>query len=338
MSHQTALEQIPVCPSPEIGRLLTPYCFGRATAQERQLVEAHLPLCAACQKEIELLNTAIQVLENDRSLLGEITATEVAGAFGISSRLSSILGGHVFYVLLISMIYGLMLAEALVLELAWQFDRYSRQAIGYALLITVYGFLSSVGGSWVEWKWIKGGKDNGLAIGAMIYLISIVLLFASVRSFLPTAAIVEANFQTYTVQGAYLRALIWIIPLMLFFLILPLHFVLALQRELQNRRHSSVLAILTGQKLNVTPRGTFYVSPVVLFMGLVLVAIIAFLGASHLFENLRPAPYLNLYTTLYYLRWGLYFGLGLTCIFWYQRALNEIKRECLMIERISREN
>jgi hypothetical protein len=56
-------------------------------------------------------------------------------------------------------------------------------------------------------------------------------------------------------------------------------------------------------------------------------------GASGIFDNLRPSIYQNLFTACYFLRWGLYFLLGLSCWFWYQRLLNEFKRECLMIER-----
>ncbi len=43
---------------------------------------------------------------------------------------------------------------------------------------------------------------------------------------------------------------------------------------------------------------------------------------------------MNLFTNLLQTRLALYFALGLECVVWYARALNEMKRECLAAERI----
>ncbi len=332
MADQHRLERTAGCAAPEVNRLLTAYGFGRATAQERSLVEAHLPHCTVCRGEFEKLNAAITVLETDRTLLETITAKEVAGAFGVSAGLTNAFGGQQWFVFVAGALYGLLLVAAMFLEIAWRFDLYGRQAMIVAVPVFVWGLLSALGGLWAEWKMVVT-RRGGLIAGAMIYVVSAVLLFAGLSFFLPDLPLVEANFQTYTVQGAFLKSLVWIVPLALLFLVTPFHFVMALQRELQAGRHADVLNLLAGEKLSVAPRGTIYVRLWVLAVVLIAAVLAVVPGASRVFDNLRPAPYLNLFTACYFLRWGLYFLLGLICWFWYQRMLNEIKRECLIVER-----
>lgn len=334
MSEKAALARPQGCSAPAVNRVITAYGFGRATAQERVLVEAHLPHCPCCQIEIEKLKAAIRVLETDRTLLEAISASEVAGAFGVSAGLTSRFGGHGPFVIVASAIYGLMLMAAMLLEIAWRFDLYGQQAMTIALPLFACGMLTAMGGLWAEWKLVATGRGGGLAAGAMIFILSAILILTGLSPFLPDVPLVEASFQTYTAQGAYLKSLIWIVPLALLFLVTPFHCVLALQRELQAGRHSDVLALLTGGKLSVAPRGTIYVRLWVLAIVLVAAVVTVVPGGSRLFDNLRPSAYQNLFITLYFLRWGLYFGLGLVCWFWYYRTLNEIKRECLLVRRI----
>jgi hypothetical protein len=82
----------------------------------------------------------------------------------------------------------------------------------------------------------------------------------------------------------------------------------------------------------VTPRGAVYVRVWALAALLVIAVVGLFPGFSHLFDNLKQSPYLNLFSQLYYARWLVYYTLGLGCLIWYQRALNEVKRECLMAQ------
>lgn len=146
---------------------------------------------------------------------------------------------------------------------------------------------------------------------------------------------VEASFRTYTAQGAFLKSLAWIVPLVLLFFILPFHLVLALQRELQADRHADVLALLAGDRLGVAPRGAVFIRVWALAALLTAAALGVVPGASYLFDHLKPSPFQSLYTVLYFTRWGLYFGLGLACVLWYQRMLDEVRRECLLVLRLA---
>ncbi len=105
-------------------------------------------------------------------------------------------------------------------------------------------------------------------------------------------------------------------------------------RALQAKQHGPTLALLSGEKRSVTPRGTMYPRLWFLILLLIAIGLTIMPGAANLFDHLQPSPYQNLFTLSYYLRWGLQFALSLGCVIWFSRALNELKRECLIVERV----
>jgi hypothetical protein len=158
------------------------------------------------------------------------------------------------------------------------------------------------------------------------------VLYLAARWFLPDVPVTQANFQTATAQAAYLKSVGTALPLAWLFVVVPFHFIVALQRAMREGRHAGVLALFAGHRLGVTPRGAVYVRVWALAALLVIAVVGLFPGFSHLFDNLKQSPYLNLFSQLYYARWLVYYTLGLGCLIWYQRALNEVKRECLMAQ------
>jgi hypothetical protein len=144
--------------------------------------------------------------------------------------------------------------------------------------------------------------------------------------FLPVVPITEANFQTQTAQVAYLKDICYFLPLVLFYLITPFHFVITMQRELQSGQDSLVLGLLTGDKLSVAPKATIYLRIWVLGGILILVAAYFLIARARLLDNLSPSPYMNLFEHLIQVRLILYFGLAILCLAWYVRALTGLKR------------
>lgn len=322
------------CTDPALRPLVTAYCFGRANEAERTKLEAHLPQCAVCQVETERLRAAIVVLEADHSLLTELTPEQIAGAFGISRALAQPFGGHWQLALTGSATYGLTLAALLILEIAYQFDLYGRSASVIAGLVWLGMTATTMLALSLVAKMVRAEQSGSLATGASMIVGSALLLLVALCQFLPPHPITDASIRAYTAQGAYLKGLIWIVPTGLIYLLLPFHFVVSLQRELQLKRHEATLALLSGEKRSVTPRGTIY--PRLWFLMILLIAIGLTIvpGAANLFDHLQPSPYQNLFTLSYYLRWGLQFALSLGCVIWFSRSLNELKRECLIVERV----
>ena len=326
------------CTDPALRPLVTAYCFGRANDMERATLEAHLQNCAACQAETERLRAAIAVLEADRSLLDALTAEQVAGAFGISSALSQPFGGHWRFALMGGATYGFTLAVLLILETAYRFDLYGRSASIIAVLVWLGMTATTMLALWLVAKMVRAEQSGSLAACVGVMVGAALLLFAALCQFLPPHPLTDATIRAYTAQGAYLKGLIWIVPVGLIYLLLPFHFVVSLQRELRLKRHGTTLALLSGEKRSVTPRGTIYPRLWLLILLLIAIGLTIVPGAANLFDNLQPSPYQNLFTLSYYLRWGLQVALSLGCVVWFSRALNELKRECLIVERVRTQN
>ena len=334
MSDPLIPNSIPSCTDPALRPLITAYCFGRATDQERARLESHLQGCAACRAETERLRAGVAVLEAERSLLEELTPEQIAGAFGMSRALAQPFGGHWHLVIAGSATYGAALASLLILEVAYRFDVYGQSASVIAVLLWFGMTATTMLALGVIVKMVRVERGGSLAAGTSLMVGAALLLFLALCQFLPPHPITDASIRAYTAQGAYLKGLIWIVPTGLIYLLLPFHFVVSLQRELQLKRHAATLALLSGEKRSVTPRGTIY--PRLWFLTTLLIAIGLTIvpGASNLFDNLQPSPYQNLFTLSYYSRWGLQIALSLGCIIWFARSLNELKRECLIVERV----
>jgi hypothetical protein len=162
------------------------------------------------------------------------------------------------------------------------------------------------------------------------FILAGLILYASLALFLPELPITEAGFQTYTAHGAYLKNVYYFLPLAIVFLIIPFHFVISMQKELQAGKHNRAHALLSGRRRSAAPAGTIYIKP--LWLGIVLSVTIplALLFTAHLFENLKSGKYMNLFMQLVQWRLLLFFILGMECLIWYNRALNGIKRDCLI--------
>src|SRR5207237_3770114 len=117
--------------------------------------------------------------------------------------------------------------------------------------------------------------------------------------------------------------------LALLFLIIPFHFVTAMEHEMREGHPRSVLDTLTARKLAVPPSGTIYLRFGHLALVLLMFAVMSIAMTAHLLDNLKPGTYRNLFTQLVYLRGILYFGLGVECLAWYYNALSGLKRDCI---------
>ena len=335
MSGQLILKRRSTCQSPDINQLLTKYCFGRASESELQLVEAHLLECESCWQEAQRLSAAVQVLQTDRSLLQTLTPEEAASAFGLSGKLDWPFGGHRMHALIACGMYAALYAIALLVEVAYQYDQYQRSAIGVAIGAGLWIFLTSLVGLAVEWKLTLAGSNRGLMAATAVFWLAALLLFVAVCFYLPTNPITElTNLQAYPAQAAYLKTIAYFLVLKMIFLLPTFHFVLVMQREMLAGRHRAAFELLTGGQQSVRPRGvTFPKVGILAFLLISVIAISLFLH-HNLMSNLKPGFYMNLFSNLILARLILYYLLGAECLYWYYLALNELKRECLIADRL----
>lgn len=249
----------------------------------------------------------------------------------LSYKIDSPFGGHLWFVVLGCVLYAAYYAVSLVVEIAYQFDRYGRAALWIALGIFCGTFIASMGGLALDWKRTLQGRKDGVTVSILSFLIVAGLQFGLLCLFLPTYPITQAGFQTYTAQAAYFKDILYILPFSLVFLNVPVHFVFAMQRKLQMSKYGPVYNVLTGSRLGVLPRGAIYIKTWMLLLLLILMGAYFLAARARLLDNLMPSPYLNLFMNLIHVRLALYFALALVCLAWYSRALNELKRECLAL-------
>ena len=163
---------------------------------------------------------------------------------------------------------------------------------------------------------------------------SALLLQVAMIWILPATAITEQfGRQAQSAQAAYFKNMVlYFLPLASIYLVLPFHFVLALQQDVAAQRHSEVAALLSSEPRAVAPKGAIFLRVRWLAVTLALAAVLSAILTQDLFDHLRQGRYMNLFMLLALGRCLLYFGLGLLCLLWYAKTLNEIKRECLRRE------
>jgi DNA-binding winged helix-turn-helix (wHTH) protein len=264
------------------------------------------------------------------SVNSELGSTEANGPTqGMSAWFGSFLGEHLRFVLASGALYGLLYAVALLVEVAYRFDQYGRGALLLAPIVLLWACAVSVGGLATDWQLTRNGRRGGLAASLGIALLGIAGLVAGVWLFLPPVPITQMDIQAYTAQAAYLKTVSYFLFLQFFFLLLPFHFVVVMQRELREGRHTTALDLLTGNRLSVMPRGAAFINIWILMLMLAVIIVVSLFLHHSLMSHLQPTQFMNLFANLIFARLILYNALGGVCLWWYYHALNELKRECL---------
>jgi len=230
----------------------------------------------------------------------------------------------------VSALYALQYAEALVLEVSYRFDSYGKRAIAIAPIVFGFIFATFVLGLLIDWRRTSSGRSAGLAASVSITFVSAGILHLAVSSALPSYATMQQSREPWSAQAAYLKnVVLYFLPMATIYILVPFHFVVAVRRDLTANHVEDVLSLLTGESRTVAPRGAVYVRPWWLSVGLCVAAFIAVALTQDLFDHLKPNPFKNLFMQLALGRTLLYFVIGLFCLLWYSRTLNEVKRECL---------
>lgn len=231
-------------------------------------------------------------------------------------------------ILLASAVYGLMYVDALQLEIAYQWDVYGSQALTLAPIVFGWVTTTSVVALALDWRFTERGKQFGLLFSASLFAISAALIYLRLLLFLPQGPVTEAIFQTSTGQAAYLKNIgFYFLPLAIAFLVIPFHIIAVLSREVQLGNCQKILNAFSHPS-GVTSDLGLLISTRLLGIVLLTAGITSLALTYRLFDNLRPSPYLNLFSILATVRVLLYFGFGAECLVWYSLNLSNIKQQC----------
>jgi hypothetical protein len=325
----------PSCADPRLHEALTSYCFGDSDEAEFERVQEHLLACEVCWREVQALEASVRALKHDPNLVPQRVTPEVIGLFGLSGQLHAPLAGHLRFVAFASVLYGLLFADSLLTEVAYAFDRYGLLGLKLAPLVFLVVAAVLASAFTLDGRFTRAGRRDGFGMSALTLVAGIGLGLGALVFWLPGEPLVRATFQTRTVASAYLKnAINYFLPLGVLLVLPTFHAVVALQRELVAGRHARVLALLSGDRDAVPPRGMLFVRPGT-FAGLLGIgAAWAVLSSHYLLDHVLPGPYAGLYSMLLEVQLGILFTLGVGSLVWYARCLTELKRECLAVRAI----
>ncbi len=219
---------------------------------------------------------------------------------------------HTAYILSSSLLYGLLFWIALLLEIAYQFDRFGTTALWLGLPLVLWIAAASFAGLTLTRNAVRREKPNAFFVGLAFFVGGAISACLAMSYFLPNEPITAASFQTQPAFAAFLKnSLIYFLPLGVVFILIPFHFICVQQSEI------SKTSTFAG-KAAVNLRPSF------LFGLWLFAAVYSIVSTFHLLDNLLPGQFHNLFVSLVFLRFFIYFGLGLVGLLWYnfQRSLN----------------
>jgi DNA-binding winged helix-turn-helix (wHTH) protein len=236
---------------------------------------------------------------------------------------------------LLSGLFALLWAEAVILEIAYQFDDLGKKALLAAPAVFGWVLAALLSALMADWWRTAKSKAGGLFLSISIVYGSAALLQFALTWILPAAPVTEqVARQPWSAQAAYLKnVVLYFLPMATLYILLPFHFVVALQRELAAKQHKPVLALLTGERKAAAP-GAVYLRVGWLAMALFAAALLAVVMTQDLFDHLKPSRYKELFMYLVLGRTLLTFGIALLWLLWYSRTLNEIKLECCLRDAV----
>lgn len=318
------------CTNPALAELATAYSFGDATDREARAFEHHLHECDVCWARAQRLGAAVRTLRADRRLAQTLAVHEVAGLMGMSAALDQPFGGHRRHALLGSALYASLYAVPVLVEVAYQWDRYARGALLTAPVVFAWVFASTL---FALAACARAVRTHGLGFFRSLLLMAgaTVLLCAALAPFSPAGRTVEATFTTYPVALGYLKSVVYAWSVGPVFLLWPFYFVLILQRHLATGRSREVYSLLTEAPEALPPRGVNMPRVWALMLYLAGLFVFNWVGVAHLFDALVDGPYTSLFMTFVMTRAALWMLLPIVCLWWYQGCLNELKRECMAV-------
>lgn len=302
---------------------LSPYCFGDLGDDEREAVEQHLFECDECWHTLQGLEAAVNVLRTDRNSSAGLRTAETVTQAVLGEKVGARFAGHQTFAVWASTGIASTYATGIWTELAYGFERFATLAVWLsavlfismlcAMLVTLHRMTSKSTRHMLP----VGVVGIGLA-SAGILALSMILL--------PHETTIAASITTRTAALGYLKnVVIYFVPLTIGFVLLPLHAVVALERELLAGRHALVRALLVSRS-GAAPAQVIFVRPLALGVLALGLSVFGLFGVNYLLDVLQAGPHVNLFTFVLYLRLLLWAGTAALGVWWYATRIEDLKR------------
>jgi hypothetical protein len=317
------------CQDPRLNQAIPAFCFNELSEAERDAFALHLLDCPACLAQVERLQACADAARFDPRLKPMRPTPAVLSVLALSGRLEQAFGGHQLFVSVACVLYGLLFAASVWTELGYSYGRYA--ALAWALTpVAGCGSAAVLAAAFVaDLRRVVRGRADGLVWSISVALSGVVLLTSTCMALLPDTPTVQATFQVRSAAGGFQKNVFnYFLPSLLF-LLPTFHTVVALQRELLAGRHAATFALLARKPEGVTPRGVWLVPLWGLLAILLFGVAIGYHGVNNMLDHLVPGPYASLFSIALYVRAAVWYIVALMAMAWYQRCLDELKREAL---------
>jgi len=202
-----------------------------------------------------------------------------------------------------SVLYAAIFALSLLIEIAYEFDKYGNLAAWLTPVVWTWIFVTTL----ASFAGLHATKGHRAMVRASCSFGIMTLAATSqwflAQQFLPDTPVTMAGFQTLSAKAAYLKDSIYGIVVGLTFLTAP-YLAVHLSEECGSRL-SSILGDSRRRLL----------CGLLIWFGICLVGTL--LGMSHLHDSLRPGPYLSLFQQLSWARWVVFFLFGAESVLWF---------------------
>jgi DNA-binding winged helix-turn-helix (wHTH) protein len=243
-----------------------------------------------------------------KEILVTVSENENQKNFIPASKTPTVRGNYYFgFALAYSLLYGLLYWIALLLEVAYQFDRFGNRALwsGAPLVLWIAG--TSLAGLLLTRELIARKKASAFFAGFAFFAGGAGAACLMLSYFLPNESVTQAAFQTQPAFAAYLKnALIYFLPLGVFFILIPF-------QNAWQRKYFPDAETERSFFVNLLPAHLF---------GVWLLALgYSIFSTFYLLDNLLLGEFHALFVVLTFLRFFVYFGLSLACLLWYRSIL-----------------
>ena len=237
---------------------------------------------------------------------------------------SYVLDSCFFQSLFASVIYSLLHSVALFVEVAYQYKNFSGNIWFVSLLVFVWVLFTTLLTLIAIPKMASHWNDlkKSFLLCLVIFFVSAIILHFAIGKFLPDYPITETNFRSYPAHAAYLKSIIYFLPLGVFLLIFPINSIIWLQKFFCTRDKKANEDLTKYEDKDFVLRRFFFSAKLLLIL-IILAMLGSLIAMTHLFDNLLPNSNLNLFIQLVWLRWLLYFTLAIESLTWYWLKLND---------------
>lgn len=268
------------------------------------------------------------MLRFDKELMPPVASTEVAVSFGISARLGEPFGGHWWMAVVSCALYALLYVETYWAEVGLQLERYAKYPLRATPIVFVLIFTTTYFALKLCHRRVLREGNYSLTLSLCLLLTAGLGVYGLTWILLPHLPINGLGKP----QESYFRWAAGFLCIGSLCLLIPYHFVLTMQRELSEGKHTMALRFLTGQKDAVLPRKAFFLNLRLVFVFLVVVGLSAWWALHAYFEMIPHGKDRTIVVTLELALWFHYHALAAGWLLWYHRMLNELKRECLIAQ------